>query len=82
MFILKVDGTKEELTDTSLAGMQEAVGGYIQVIPTNEGQFMIINEEGKWDKLPLNETANGMVTLFAGDYIVGDVIIAEAGEME
>jgi len=82
MFILKVDGTKQELTDTSLKGMQEAVGGYIEVIPTKNGQFMIFNEEGKWDNLPRNEKANEMVNLFAGDYIVGDVIIAEAGEIE
>ena len=41
--------------DGSLAGMQEAVGGYIQVIfPFDDPVALVCNEEGKMLGLPLN----------------------------
>jgi hypothetical protein len=82
MQLIKTDGTTEVYEDSSLEGMQKAVGGYIQAIPTKDGKLMILNEEGKFMNLPPNETANALVDLFPGDYIVGDVLIIDDDEME
>ena len=32
--IIRVDGTTENITDLSLISMQKAVGGYIEIVPT------------------------------------------------
>jgi hypothetical protein len=82
MYLLKTDGTTEDFNDNSLEGMQKAVGGWIEIVPTHDGKDMVINEEGKFKHLPLNEKATEMARIFPNDYIVGDVIIAEKGEIE
>ena len=82
MQILKSDGTTKEIEGTSLKAMQEAVGGYIQIIGTTDGRLMVLNEDGKRLELPFNEKATSMVRLFPNDYIAGDVIIAEEGEID
>lgn len=82
MYILKTDGTTEAFNDNSLEGMQRVVGGWIEIVPTHDGKDMVINEEGKLKDLPLNEKATEMARIFAEDYIVGDVIIAEKGEIK
>lgn len=82
MQLLKTDGTIEEYHDNTLAGMQAAVGGYIQILNTNDNKLMVINEEGKLEGKEFNEIATKMVELFPGDYIVGDVLIAEQNEIE
>jgi len=84
MYILKVDGSTEEMTDTSLEAKQKAVGGYIQILPTNDGGNIIVDEEGKYKMKEVNEKANELVTeigLSPLDMIVGDVIIVKAGEL-
>jgi hypothetical protein len=82
MHILKADGTIEEFNDNSLEGMQKAVGGYIEIVTTHDDKVMVIDEEGKFKDKPRNDKATSMVSLWPGDYIVGDVIIAEQGEIE
>ncbi|BAS17577.1 hypothetical protein AHiyo8_58800 [Arthrobacter sp. Hiyo8] len=65
----------------NLAGMQAAVGGYIEIIDL--GPLMaslIINEEGKLEKLPINRRATLLFWLLFPsirhrDAIVGDVLI-------
>jgi hypothetical protein len=82
MHILKADGTTEEFNDNSLDGLQKAVGGYIQIIPTLDGKIMVLNEEGKMNDLPYNKKATEMANIFPNDYIVGDVVIAEENEID
>ena len=82
MYILKADGTTKEIEGTSLEAMQEAVGGDIEIIGTKDGRLMVINEEGKLKRLPLNKTATSMAHIYSDDYIVGDVIIAEESEID
>lgn len=86
MVLIKSDGTISEFKlkgkKPSLEEMQQAVGGYIEMIPTNDGCIMILNEDGKMKGLPLNSVATSMVTLFQGDFIVGDVLIGEPSLLE
>ncbi len=86
--VIKVDGQTEEFSPTngeafSLAELQGVVGGHIEVIPLDKGRVMVLNEEGKLDGLPLNPAATlrAYGPIFSGDVIVGDVLIAEPGEM-
>jgi len=84
MYILKkmlTDGriiTTEQEVEPDLQQLQEAVGGYIELLMLPEGD-LYINEEGKLYNLPQNPVAEkfflshgGM--LFPGDFIVGDAI--------
>ena len=82
--IIKVDGTREELTgNLDLQTLQKAVGGYIQIIPTDDDKVMVLNEEGKLMGLPVNEEATMMTRgVLFNDIIVGDVVVAERGEVD
>ena len=87
MKVIRVDGTEYELEDTSLKGMQEAVGGYIEMVQPLvsewngmplDGHVLIANEEGLLKDLPYNQLA----TLMARRHIVGDVILASRKDLE
>jgi len=85
MYILKVDGTREEIKEEiSLEVMQKAVGGFIEIVATNDGRQMIMNEEGKLKGYSINHEATALVlgVLSPNDVVVGDVIIANVGEIE
>lgn len=83
--IYKVDGSVEKLNDLSLEGLQNAVGGYIQLAPNPSGKYdFICDEEGKLKGKILNAKA----TILAKDdgapidFLVGDVVIAKKGEIK
>lgn len=57
-------------TDFSLEELQGIVGGYIQIVQCPDDMMMVVNEEG----LPLNLPVNPVASLFARQYIVGDVL--------
>src|SRR5262245_10810548 len=83
-FVLRVDGTKERLPlrEPTLDELQEAVGGYIEVLQIEHNGLighMVLNEDGKLRGLALNPMANAIAHATAGiadgDFIVGDVVI-------
>ena len=93
MLRLNVDGTVEKMKDTNLKAMQEAVGGYIEIIRLPKtcrlsglhvlldgADLMVLDEEGKLKSKPVNEIAT-MIADNPNDYIVGDVLIAEDWEI-
>lgn len=92
MTILRPDGRKDihDLPETGeLTAMQEAVGGYIELVPyfeTFEGEpcEAYCNEEGKLHGLPVNGPATaywrGQVKRLA-DVLVGNVIIIQPPEV-
>ena len=81
MIRLNVDGTVETFEDTSLESMQQAVGGCIEIIRFgSQEQLMVLDEEGKLKNKPINKVATLLANIH--DYIVGDVLIAEDGEIE
>ena len=63
---------------STLKALQEAVGGYIEVVHP-EGLpphfCMVVNEEGRLLGLPINTRAS----LLFGEAIVGDAVILKAG---
>lgn len=87
--IYKTDGTIQTVIPIvgphfSLKEMQAIVGGYIEIINLSDG-YMVINEEGKIYKLPINENATALVhgygAIFSNDYIVGDALVCSTEEM-
>jgi len=88
--LIRVDGTEEDYLpangkEFTLEEMQGVVGGYIEIIGLNQGRVMVLNEEGKLEGLLKNTKATEMARpgefIFAGDYICGDVLVAEPGEI-
>ncbi|MCM1217632.1 MAG: DUF3846 domain-containing protein [Lachnospiraceae bacterium] len=61
--------------------MQEYVGGYIEVINLNDDFLMIVNENGKYEPLEVNDNAtalaHSMKAILREDYIVGNAVIIE-----
>jgi len=79
--ILKVDGSKEEIADTSLKTLQTAVGGYIQIVNAPDGRLIVLDEEGKLKGKEVNEYATDIYKN-PYDCIVGDVVIANSDEID
>jgi hypothetical protein len=69
MKLIRVSGEETEIKITSLAQIQELIGGYIEEINLPHGLLMI-DEEGLWKQLPINQTASNL----ARKQILGDVI--------
>lgn len=90
--IIKTDGTcigvqPKNGTDFQLEELQAFVGGYIEIVHSVYDQtIMVINEEGKINGLPENETATGearrkgMIHWY--DHIVGDVLYCKSKEIK
>lgn len=71
-------------TDYSLEELQGIVGGYIEVLPLNDDEIMVLNEEGKILGLDLNDNATELISE-AGmwdDFIVGDVLVCKNDEVK
>lgn len=58
---------RQQKIENRLEAFQEAVGGYIEIVPITESILMIVNEEGKMKGLETN-----FVTV--GDVIVGPAV--------
>ena len=79
--VIKADGTLERLdlseSEQELKSLQNAVGGYVQVIELEDDFTMWVNEEGKLLNLPVNEIATVIWEVRFGldtDIICGDVV--------
>lgn len=83
--LIKTDGTSETLDDLSLESMQNAVGGYIELVQSSEYDF-ICDEEGKLKGYSINAKATHLAhkanALPINDVLVGNVIIAKKGEIQ
>lgn len=76
-------GNKEFTRDKKpeLAELQEAVGGFIELVRLGNGKEMYVNEEGKLTGLKLNYSATKMYRAKypnVNDVIVGNVIYIES----
>ena len=82
--ILYVDGREKFIepkngTDFSLEELKTIVDGYIQVVWLKDGRIMVVNEEGKIHRLPLNVRATCIVNgAGIADTIVGNVLICRS----
>jgi hypothetical protein len=79
---IKADGSIEQMNpsngiDFSLKELQEAVGGYIEMVYLPNG-IMVVNEEGLLKGLPLNQLASQL----AGQPIVGNVLVCDREQIK
>lgn len=66
--ILYPDGKQEQTSpangnDFSLDELRAIVQGHIEIIPTRDNRFMVINDTGRLDGLPRNEQATALAKL-------------------
>ena len=87
--IFFTDGSEKEVSpkngsDFSLEELQGVVGGYIQILYLDNGELMIVNEEGKLDGLPFNKKATDYVVNDGKyiDVIVGNVLVCDSKEVK
>ena len=68
----------------SLEELQKLVGGYIECAHFgNDGKFFVVNEEGKLMGLPYNAGATAIYAEHVpGDYIVGNALLCDRGEVK
>lgn len=83
--LIKTDGTETPLipangTDFTLAELQAAVGGYIEVVNLPNDRILIVNEEGNFEGLPTNDVATmRYLEIYSGpNGIVGNVVEADS----
>jgi len=61
----------------SLKELQSYVDGYIQIVKTRDDRLMIMNEEGKINRLPYNEIATSLYIYGSHDVVVGNVLVTD-----
>jgi hypothetical protein len=80
--LLRADGSAENLLPPNgvhwnLTELQTLVGGYIEIVGTLNGGFLVIDEEGKLKRKPLNITATRIYKYGRRDAIAGDAVLIE-----
>jgi hypothetical protein len=76
--LIKTDGSVVEDYDvSSLEKLQEAVGGYIEIVTLDREMCLIVNEEG----LLMGLDQNVWASMVASRLIVGDVIYMKRNEI-
>ena len=83
----KANGEKVDYTDFTLEAMQEAVGGYIEIVNSQyEDICFVMDEEGKLKGKEINLdatiSARAHKAISENDIIVGDVIICQRNEID
>jgi hypothetical protein len=76
--VIQVDGTTYEIEKTSLEVLQMAVGGYIEALNLGKGLYLVVNEEGLMQNLPLNPKAS---KVWGRGPIVGNAVICTKNEL-
>jgi len=76
------DGRTKEVRPSNgvhwtLEELQGFVGGYIEIVSTVDGRFMVINELGKLNGLDLNIPASRLYLHGRRDVIVGDALVVD-----
>lgn len=76
-----VDVTPKNGRDFQLDELKRFVGGFIEIVRINDKQIMVVNEEGKLNRLPYNSLATeALILAYQGrvdDYIVGNVLLCD-----
>jgi hypothetical protein len=80
--LLRPDRRKDEIqplngVNWSLEELQTLVGGYIEVIGTKDGRFLVIDEEGKLKRKPLNAAATDLYLYGEHDAVVGVAVLVD-----
>lgn len=76
--LIKTDGNVVENYDvSSLEKMQQAVGGYIEIVTIDNQMYLIVNEDG----LSMGLNQNFWASMMTHQLIVGDVIYLNRNEI-
>lgn len=90
-YIIKTDGSVVETEPAdgkmfTLEELQAIVGGYIEIIYLNDERLMVLNEDGKFQRLKRNQKATELAhrhnAIFASDFIVGDVAVINSSQID
>lgn len=82
--VLHSDGARtavhpKDFKKFTLEELQTLVGGYIETVRLTSDRVLIINENGKYENLPFNESATALAhacnAIFPSDFIVGDAVL-------
>lgn len=67
--------------DFKIEEVQKIVDGWVELTHLSDGRYMLVNEEGLINDLPVNLEASklyyGKIAMLNGHYICGDVLICE-----
>ena len=70
--------------DFTLEEVQKIVDGYVELAYLPDRKYMLVNEEGLINELPVNMEASilyyGKLGVLSGNYIAGDVLICEPNQ--
>lgn len=71
----------------NLKELNDFVGGFIEIVYLSDEQLVVLNEQDKLNDLPFNALATKLFhatfrDYSVGDYIVGDVLVCQADEIE
>lgn len=82
-YLMKTNGDIKKVKPSNhkvftLSELQHHVGGYIEMVQLLGNQILVVNDEGKIRRLPINNYA----TLFTGIEIYGDVIVLDENETD
>jgi hypothetical protein len=80
--LLRADGSEENLQPPNgvhwnVNELQILVGGYVEVVNTHDGRYLVLDEEGKLKRKPLNIAATRMYQYGRRDVIAGDVVLVD-----
>jgi hypothetical protein len=80
--LLRADGSAEMLqppngVNWNIVELQTLVGGFIEVRGTIDGKFLVIDDEGKLKRKPLNIAATRVYLYGRSDVIVGDAVLID-----
>jgi hypothetical protein len=81
--LLRADGSAEESllpsngVNWNLSELQNLVGGYIEVLKTTDGKFLVVDEEGKLKRKALNIAATRIYQHGRRDPVAGDAVVID-----
>lgn len=83
--LISASGNVEErnFENVKIGQLQELVGGFVQAFRLDESRWMVVNEEGKFEQLPMNQKATDLAkpVLSPNDFICGTAIVLSNSEM-
>lgn len=86
VLLITTDGKKERINVKSFCEARQYVCGAehnspAEIIALSDGTFLLIDEEGKFKNLDINEVATELAhennSIYPSDFIVGDVIYVD-----
>jgi hypothetical protein len=88
--LLRADGTRETVTPKNGKTFEFKGEAYvmldtdiIQIVPTNDGRIMLIDEEGKLrDHMQVNVAATALYRYGHADPIVGNALVCNTNEVQ